>query len=290
MSDLTNKLAERFRNEGFSTVGFSSFGSEDLLSTRILGWIDTGSPKFNSVFGDPVAGIPLGRIVGIIGGESHGKSTLAYWLAGVCQKAGGIVFLADEEGAFRESWANTLGVTTTESIVPITLGFREVKGKGGKVEIEPEGLEDLFSKFELATETMKSDFPDVPAFIIWDSVASTLTRKELAGDYDDESIAQGARVISRGLRKFCRSIIGSKVSLIYINQLRTKIGGFGPATNTMPGGRALKYYSSVIAEVVRTSIRDGYITCFAKNKKNKVAHPFKEVNFKIDFDKGVLEK
>lgn len=290
MSTLTEKLEERFKDEGFSVDGFKTFGSEESLATRILGWVDTGSPKFNSVFGDPVLGLPLGRIVGIIGGESHGKSTIAYWLAGMCQKAGGIVFLADEEGGFRENWANLLGVDTTSSIIPITLGFREKKGKGGKIEIEPEGLEDLFAKFELATETMRKDFPDVPTFIIWDSVASTLTRKELEGDYDDESIAQGARVISRGLRKFCRILIGSKVTLVYINQLRTRIGGFGPATNTMPGGRALKYYSSVIAEVARTSIRDGYITCLAKNKKNKVAHPFKEVNFRIDFEKGVVEK
>lgn len=288
-------LESAFEDHGFNTDGFKTLGREADLSTRILGWVDVGSPDFNAVLGDPKLGIPLGRIIGIIGGESHGKSTFMYWLAGKCQKAGGLVFFSDEEGSYREDWCSKLGVDA-DNIIPITLGERLVIGKSKddeskkkkKETFEPEGLEDLFEKAELAALTMKSDFPDVPCFILLDSIAATPTRKELAGDYGNEAIAESARVISRGLKKLSRVLIGSKVSFIYINQLRTKIGGYGPVTNTMNGGRALRYYSSVIVEVVRTATRSNYITCLLKNKKNKLAHPFKTVNFKINFDEGIV--
>lgn len=171
----------------------------------------------------------------------------------------------------------------------ITTGTREIKGKGGKIEIYEEGLEDLFGKFEEVILTMKHEFPEVPAFIIWDSIAATPTKRELGEDYENEAIAEAARVISRGFKKINKVLIGSRVSLIYINQIRAKISGFGPVYNTQPGGRGLRHYSSTIVEIARTAPRSSYITCKAKNKKNKLAVPFVEASFKIEFNTGLVD-
>lgn len=278
MNDVNLRLQEKLSGGGY-------FSNSE--ATQIVGWVNLGNPKFNSIFGAEQTGIPLGRVIGVIGGESHGKSATAYWIAAKCQQAGGVVFLADEEAAFQSYWSEKFGVVPSD-IIHLTTGTKEVKGKGGKVEIEEEGLEDLLAKFELAALTMRVDFPDTPALIIWDSIAATPTRRELGEDYDNQMPAETARVLSRGLKKLNKILVGSKVSLLYINQLRAKIGGFGPVTNTQPGGRALRYYSAIIAEVAKTGTRSGYITCKVRNKKNKIAPPFIETNFKINFEEGLV--
>lgn len=272
----------------FTAQGLSA--SRGPLASRIMGWVDTKHPAMNAVFGPVDKGVPLGRLIGITGAESHGKSALLYWLGGVVQAHGGVVFLADEEGAFQEDWALKFGLDKDGQFLPITLGFKEIKKRSKPNEILPEALEDLLRKFETAALTMREHFPDTPAFILWDSVAATLTQKELEGEYGDQTIAQGARILSAGMRKLHKILIGSRVSLIYVNQYRTKIPiGYGVAGNTMPGGRALSYYSSILAEVYRTKKMDGYVTCIVRNKKNKVSVPFRTCNFKIHFEEGLTD-
>ncbi len=273
-------IADEIRSRGLSIMKFGE-------SAREAKWFDLGIPCVNAVFGS-LKGMPLGRIVGIRGGESYGKSALAYWLGGIFQKKGGLVFLADEEASFSPDWGEVLGLQPNDSLFLITTGSKQVV-EGGKKKSAPEALEDLLLKFEYIVQLLNEEAKDVPALIIWDSVASTLTRKELEGEYDNEAIAEKARVLSRGLSKLHNVLVPSNVVLLFVNQLRAKIGTYGPSSNTMPGGRALLYYTSVLVEAARTAKRAGYIVCKAENKKNKVAPPFKSFSFKIDFSSGIID-
>jgi recombination protein RecA len=279
-NDLQTKLEDEFSKYASDSLVFASKAS--ALHTSIKGWVDTGNKALNAVLGHPTLGIPLGRLVELYGGESHGKTALGYYLLGIVQKLGGLAILADIDGSYDEDWAKSFGIDT-EDIIIVQLGDREVS----KNKFEAEGMEDLFSKMADIINVLNQETSETPVFILWDDVAGTLTRKELSDAYGEEAIAQAPRVISRGLKKLKSALQQSRITIICINQLRAKIG-YGMMGNTTTGGRALKYYASIRAQIRKTGSKTSYITCILRNEKNKVSVPFKDMRLKIYYeDKGV---
>ncbi len=253
------------------------------MRTKVKGWVDTDNEKLNAVLGHPTLGIPLGRLVEIYGGESHGKTALLYHLLGKVQERGGLALLFDNDGSFDEDWASKF--LDPKKLIFIQLGDREVK----KGEFSPEGMEDLFLKFSTTIAISKKEYPGTPIFIGWDDVAGTLTRKEIEDEYGSEGVALAPRVLSRGLKKLKSELHDTHVSILCLNQFRTKIAtGFGYSTNITTGGRAMKYYAAVRTKISRTSTRAGYITCVIKNEKNKTSPPFKDLKVKINFEEGLV--
>jgi RecA/RadA recombinase len=150
-------------------------------------------------------------------------------------------------------------------------------------------MEDLFIKIAKVITLSKEEDPATPIFIGWDDVAGTLTRKEAEDEFGAEGVALAPRILSRGLKKIKTELHDSHVTILCLNQFRTKIAtGFGFSTNITTGGRAVKYYAAVRTKITKTSSRVGYITCIAKNEKNKTSPPFQDMKLKIHFEKGLV--
>lgn len=248
-------------------------------------WLDTGSRVVNAVLGDPDKGIPGGRIIEVYSGESCGKTTIALWLLGLCQRAGGLAILIDSENSYSENWAELQGVDAEELWV---LGLDEIEKKNkktGEIEVIHEGMEETWEKVETIANAARMD-PTCPVMVVLDSVASTPPRAELDGTYEGSPIAAMARVMSRSMRRLVSKIRGTGVILICLNQTRTTIGTFFPMQEP-PGGRALRFHASVRAVVKRTAKSDAKIDCQIKNVKNRISPPFRTSDLIISFRKGL---
>lgn len=254
-------------------------------SENITVWLDTGSIVANAVLGDPAKGIPGGRVVELYGGESCGKTTIALWLMGLCQRAGGLSVLIDSENSYNEEWAKLQGIDTEESWL---LGLDEIEKKNkktGDIEVTHEGMEDMWEKVETIANAARVD-PTVPVLIVVDSIASTPPRAELDGTYEGSPIAAMARVMSRSMRRLVSKIRNTGVILLCLNQTRTTIGMFYPMQEP-PGGRALKFHSTVRIAVRRTGKSDTKIDCQLRNVKNRISPPFRTIDLAISFRKGL---
>lgn len=251
--------------------------------TDVPCWTKMNYKDANPVFGDATLGIPGGRIIEVYGPESQGKSALAYYMIGQFQTSGGLAALADIEQSFRKEWASKLGVDHS-TLMRLQLGERKIKSK-----FELEGMEDLFIKIENLIEAANEKAPGLPLLCVWDTVAATPPRKELAGDYGEEGMALQARALSAGLRKLYNSLKYSNVTLLCLNQVRAKFGAFTYDDTT--GGRALKFYSSVRVKVRRVSQIERKATkgiqVVAQNMKNKLAPPFESVHFEVTTAEGL---